>query len=126
MSSPLMRAKFRVNSVTPPEVPVSEGITIAPPQTIKAFPVGRSDSSPEDGSDEDNSYAKFSPSGSLELTIVNPQLSNKIKEGDVFYVEFTKAEAPAAAAAVDESTAKTVAANDSTGEAAAAAEPGTA
>lgn len=90
-----MRAKFRVSSVTPPEVPVSEGITVAPPQTIKVFPVARSDAYPEDGSDEDNSYAKWSPSGSLELTIVNPALSNKIKEGDVFYVDFSKVESAA-------------------------------
>lgn len=87
-----MRAKFRVSSVTPPEVPVSEGITMAPPQTIKAYPVARSDSYPADGSDENNTFAKWSPSGSLELTVVNPALSNKIKEGDVFYVDFTKVE----------------------------------
>lgn len=90
-----MRAKFRVNSVNPPVVPLSEGITMAPAQTITAFPVAAS-GYPADGSDENNTYAKWSPSGKLELTIVNPALSNQVKEGDTFYVDFTKVEAPAA------------------------------
>jgi hypothetical protein len=85
-----MRAKFRVSSVNPPSVPVSEGISMAPAQTVKAHPVAAS-GYPADGSDENNSYAKWSPSGSLELTITNPALSNKIKEGDVFYLDFTPA-----------------------------------
>jgi hypothetical protein len=84
-----MRAKFRVNSVTPPSVEVKPGDHMAPSQTITAFPVARSDSYPADGSDENNTFAKWSPSGRLELSIVNPALSNKIKEGDVFYVDFT-------------------------------------
>lgn len=93
MSSPLMRAKFRVSSVTPPVVEVKPGENIAPAQTIQAYPVARSDGYPADGSDENNSFAKWSPSGSLSLTVVNPALSNTIKEGDVFYVDFTRAEA---------------------------------
>jgi len=87
-----MRAKFRVSSVSPQEVPVSEGISMAPQQTIVAYPVASKDSYPADGSDEDNTYAKWSPAGELKLSIVNAALSNKIKEGDVFYLDFTKAE----------------------------------
>ncbi len=83
-----MRAKFRVASVNPPTVPVSEGIVMAPVQTLTAYPVGRSDSYPADGSDENNTFAKWSPAGELKLSIVNPALSNKIKEGDEFYVDF--------------------------------------
>lgn len=93
-----MRAKFRVNSVTPPTVVVSPGCDMAPSQTVVAFPVSAS-GYPADGSDENNTYAKWSPSGRFELTITNPSLSNTIKEGDVFYVDFTPAIAPVAAAA---------------------------
>lgn len=83
------RAKFRVSSVTPAEVVIDPASAMAPFQTVKMFPVCRSDSYPADGSDEDNQFAKWSPSGSLELSFVNPNLSNSVKEGDVFYVDFT-------------------------------------
>jgi hypothetical protein len=85
-----MRAKFRVSTVSPTAVEVSPGVDMAPVQTITAYPVCAS-SYPADGSDENNTYAKWSPSGSLSLSITNPALSNRIKEGDVFYVDFTPA-----------------------------------
>lgn len=47
---------------------------------------------PADGSDEDNTYAKFSPSGELSLSIANPSLVGKIQPGQKFYVDFTLAE----------------------------------
>lgn len=86
-----MRAKVRVSQVNPPSVAVSPGVEMAPAQTITAYPVCKSDGYPADGTDENNSYAKWSPSGKFELTITNPALSNRIKEGDEFYVDFTLA-----------------------------------
>ncbi|WP_292637487.1 hypothetical protein [Mesorhizobium sp.] len=47
---------------------------------------------PADGSDEDNSYAKFSPAGELSLTIANPALIGKIEPGQKYYIDFTPAE----------------------------------
>jgi hypothetical protein len=47
---------------------------------------------PADGSDEDNTYAKFSPSGELSLSIVNPVLIGKIQPGQKFYLDFTLAD----------------------------------
>lgn len=44
---------------------------------------------PADGSDEDNTYAKFSPSAKFELMIANPALLGKFAAGDTFYVDFT-------------------------------------
>lgn len=58
---------------------------------IIASAVARSSAYPEDGSDEDNTYAKFSPSGQLELTIANPALIGKIQPGQKFYLDFTEA-----------------------------------
>jgi hypothetical protein len=37
---------------------------------------------------EDNSYAKATPSASLKMCITNPELRDKIKPGQVFYVDF--------------------------------------
>ena len=47
---------------------------------------------PEDGSDEDNTYAKFSPGADLKINIANPALFGKFAIGQKFYVDFTKAD----------------------------------
>lgn len=44
---------------------------------------------PEDGSDEDNTYAKFTPGADLSMNIANPALFGSFKVGDTFYVDFT-------------------------------------
>lgn len=46
---------------------------------------------PEDGSDEDNTFAKFSPGATLNINIANPELWGKFTVGDKFYVDFTPA-----------------------------------
>ena len=46
---------------------------------------------PDDGTDEDNDYARWSPGASLTINIANPALFGKIKHGDRFYVDFTPA-----------------------------------
>lgn len=47
---------------------------------------------PADGSDEDNTYAKFSPTGELTLSIANPALLGKIEPGQKFYLDLTAAD----------------------------------
>lgn len=61
-------------------------------ETLHLSAVAKSSGYPPDGSDEDNTYAKWSPSGSLQLTIANPALHGKFKAGEKFYLYFTKAE----------------------------------
>ncbi|WP_292722413.1 hypothetical protein [Mesorhizobium sp.] len=46
---------------------------------------------PADGSDENNTYSRFSPSGMLSLLVVNPALIGTFAEGEEFYLDFTKA-----------------------------------
>jgi hypothetical protein len=43
------------------------------------------------GADEDNTYARYSPSAALAINIANPELFGKFKVGDKFYVDFTPA-----------------------------------
>ena len=43
------------------------------------------------GADEDNTYARYSPSAHLTINIANPDLFGKFKAGDRFYVDFTPA-----------------------------------
>lgn len=76
-----MRAKFQVNKVE--QYAESERVFMTA-VAAKSYPA--------DGSDEDNTYAKFSPSGNLELTIANPALRGKIEASKVFYLDFTPVE----------------------------------
>ncbi len=88
MTDRTMRAKMRVVSVTP-RYDVNDKKT----QEILQFAaVAKSSAYPEDGSDEDNSFARWSPSANLELTCANPALFDKFAPDDVFYVDFTRAE----------------------------------
>lgn len=76
-----MRAKMYVESVT----------KVAGAELLKFRAVGKSGGYPADGSDEDNTYAKYSPSAVLELTVANPALHGKFEPGQKYYVDFTPA-----------------------------------
>lgn len=78
---PTMRAKFEVNKV--------ERFATIDRVFLNAV---AAKSYPADGSDEDNTYAKFSPSGTLELSIANPALLGVIEPGKKFYLDFTPAD----------------------------------
>ncbi len=77
-----MRAKFIVTGVTP--IGASEKVSFAA--------VAKSGPYPADGSDEDNTYAHYSPSAECSVTIANPALHGKFAAGQKFYVDFTPAE----------------------------------
>jgi hypothetical protein len=78
-----MRAKFRVTDV------VKGGENY---ETVKFAPVT---SKPFDanGQNEDNTYARYTPSGSCELSITNPNLIGQFERDQTFYVDFTPANA---------------------------------
>ena len=44
-----------------------------------------------DGESDDNSFAKWTPSGELRMTITNPKLVGVLKEGQKYYLNFTEA-----------------------------------
>jgi len=46
---------------------------------------------PEDGSDEDNTYAKFSPGANMVINTANLALFGKFMVGDRYYLDFTSA-----------------------------------
>jgi len=71
-----MRAKMKVNSVK----------LIDNGEILEMQPV-------TNGTVEDNTYSKYTPSGNLTLTISNPDLYGKFKPGHKYYVDFTVAEA---------------------------------
>ncbi|EHK56884.1 hypothetical protein [Allomesorhizobium alhagi] len=84
-----MRAKMRISSITP-YPPTPEGTPTQ--ETLKFHAVAKDGPYPSDGSDEDNSYARYSPCGELSLTVANPALIGKFAVGEKFYLDFTKIE----------------------------------
>ncbi|WP_206081340.1 hypothetical protein [Mariprofundus ferrooxydans] len=80
--SALMRAKMEVAGVK--DMGGSEDIVFRA--------VCRNEGYPDDGSDENNTYARFSPTADLHMVIANPALFGKLEVGQQFYVDFTKAE----------------------------------
>lgn len=82
-----MRAKFQVNKIER-----FAGYNGEPGQDKITANAVAAKVYPTDGSDEDNTYAKFSPSGELTLTIANPSLVGKIEPGQKFYLDFTPAD----------------------------------
>jgi len=71
--SPTTRAKVKVDTVTASEYS----------QELKLTPV-------VGGNPEDNSFAKATPTGSIQLTVTNKDLWGKFKPGDMFFVDFTR------------------------------------
>jgi hypothetical protein len=47
---------------------------------------------PADGSDEDNTYAKFSPQADFRLVVANPALHGLFRPGQKYYIDMVAAE----------------------------------
>ena len=77
-----MRAKFVVTGVTKHE---------GGSETVNFSAVCKSGGYPADGSDEDNTFAKFSPSASCSIQIANPALYGSFEPGQKFYADFIPA-----------------------------------
>lgn len=84
-----MRAKFKLATVTKHE---------GGSESLQFWPVAATKYG-SDGLDEDNTFAKFSPSGDLKLTVCNPALIGKFIPGGAYYLDFTPVPVPAEAAA---------------------------
>jgi hypothetical protein len=85
-----MRAKVRVGSISAFFNDAKEKTG----EQVYFHGVAKSSSYPADGSDEDNTFAKFSPSVSMNFTIANPALIGEFEVGDTFYVDFSPVAKP--------------------------------
>ena len=81
----LMRAKMQVHGVK--DYKNAEGAVTQ--QDLILYPVAKDGAYPSDGSDEDNSFARWTPNGELKLSIQNPALFDQLPVGARFYVDFT-------------------------------------
>ncbi len=84
-----MRAKVKVGSVVPM---FSNRETGEVSQEQLYFHGVAASKYPADGSDENNTFAKFTPSLMFQMTVANPALLGKFKPGDEFYVDFSSVE----------------------------------
>ena len=88
----VMRAKVRCASVTPHMGTVgtrAEGEKFG--EVLEFVAVGKSGPYPDDGADDDNTYAKYSPTASFKIDVRNPAIFGKFTIGQKFYVDFTEA-----------------------------------
>lgn len=80
-----MRAKLRIKEIVRTEYG----------EQLKLSAVCKDGSYPQDGSDEDNTFARFTPTAELTMTVQNPALFGKFNPGQKFYVDFTPVLPPA-------------------------------
>jgi len=84
-----MRAKMKISTVKRSEY--GEELTMSA--------VCKAGSYPEDGLDENNTFAKFTPAADLKMQIANPALFGKFNPGECYYLDFIKVEDQAEKAA---------------------------
>lgn len=92
-----MRAKMRVMEVAagegygPHHKPGDQLVKVS--ERLKLCAVGNGQPYAADGTgDEDNTFSRWTPCASLDMTIQNPALFGQFKPGDKFYVDFTPAQ----------------------------------
>lgn len=78
-----MRAKMKVATITKHS---------EESETLKFHAVCKSEGYPSDGSDENNTFARFTPCADLTMLVNNPALIGKFTEGEEYYLDFVKAE----------------------------------
>ena len=83
-----MRAKVYVSGV----VPHKDDNQVTLGETLTFNAVAKSGGYPEDGSDENNTYARWSPNARFEIHVANPALFGKFEAGREYYVDFTPAD----------------------------------
>lgn len=80
----MMVAKFTVYEVIEQGEPKQSEVLKMRPVTSRPFDA--------EGVSEDNSFAKWTPSGNLEMTVSNPALFGQIKVGENYFLTFAKCE----------------------------------
>lgn len=61
-------------------------------ETVNFSAISKKGGYPSDGSDEDNTYSKFTPMAHFNITISNPALIGQYHLGEKYYVDFTPVE----------------------------------
>lgn len=81
-----MVAKFQVSAVTPLQ---TDGKTTM--ETLEFSAVTDKPFNP-DGESDDNTFARWTPTGNLKMTVTNPALFGKFERDQKYYLHFTPAD----------------------------------
>lgn len=92
MNAPTMRAKLKVTNVVENGYEDKEKGFVKTGEQLSFNAVAKPQYEGE-GLDEDNTYAKWSPSAHFSIFVANPALFGQFKVGESYYVDFTKADA---------------------------------
>lgn len=84
----MMRAKMQVSMV---KKNVDHNGKISGEELTMHPVCGKAPFGPQ-GESEDNTFARYTPSGQMSLTVTNPDLMDKFRPGQKFYVDFTETE----------------------------------
>ena len=60
-------------------------------EELRFTAVSKSTTYPEDGTDENNTYALYTPTAELTMKVNNPELFGQFNPGEEYYLDFTKA-----------------------------------
>ncbi len=82
-NTPKMRAKLKV-------LAINKNADSSETLILNAVP--KSEPYDDEGNDENNTFAQFTPTADLQMVINNPVLAGSFKEGQEFYVDFTEVE----------------------------------
>ena len=80
-----MRAKFLVSNVE--SYKDDNGATVS--ENLTFYAVGPAGGYSNDGADENNSFAYWTPNAHLTMTVNNPALFGKFTIGQEYYADFT-------------------------------------
>jgi hypothetical protein len=87
-----MRAKFEVRVVKPFKHFIPETGGYGPTEYVSlVFAAVTEKPFNADGVSEDNSFAQWTPTAKLEMTVTNPNLFDTFKPGQKYYLDFTEA-----------------------------------
>lgn len=81
----MMRAKVSVQAINKPWEGAEE---------VVMRPVSGTEQYGPNGESENNTFARYTPSGEIKLSITNPNLHGQFSVGQEFYVDFTPAPTP--------------------------------
>lgn len=90
LNVPKMRAKVRVLQLNEHYHGLDK---VKSSETVSFVAVCRKEGYADtDGDDENNTYAKYTPSARFDITIANPALFDQFKNDQEYYVDFTQVE----------------------------------